>query len=76
MIRGIFSAAGAVILATLLLRVIQGQMSLIDVAVRGLVIVVVISVVDKVISPMVGAALRGVAVKSDNEEPRDLVGPS
>ena len=66
MIRGIFSAVGAVILPTLLLRVIQGQMSLTDVAVRGLVIVVVISFIDKVIAPMVGAAIRGVAVESDD----------
>ncbi len=65
MIRGIFSAVGAVILATLLIRVVRGSMSLTDVAIRGLVIVLVISVIDKVIAPMVGAGLRGLNAESN-----------
>lgn len=73
MIRGVFSAAGAVILATLLLRVVQGSMSLMDVAVRGLVIVLVISLIDKVIAPMVGAGLRGLNVASEPATPTEAV---
>lgn len=73
MIRGIFSAAGAVILATLLVRVVQGKMSLMDVAVRGLVIVLVISLIDKVIAPMVGAGLRGLNVASEPTLPNEVV---
>jgi hypothetical protein len=74
MIRGIFSAAGAVILATLLLRVVQGSMSLMDVALRGLVIVLVISLIDRVIAPMVGAGLRGLNVAIDDDSTRDAAG--
>lgn len=66
MIRGIFSAVGAVILATLLVRVVRGSMSLTDVAIRGLVIILVISVIDKVIAPMVGAGLRGLNAQGDS----------
>lgn len=71
MIRGIFSAVGAIILGTLLIRVVQGAMSLSDVAVRGLVIVVVISLIDKVIAPLVGAALRGLntVMEPEAEDP-------
>lgn len=67
MIRGVFSAVGAMILAVLLLRVVQGSMSLMDVAVRGLVIVLVISLIDKVVAPLVGAAIRGLDVAADDE---------
>jgi hypothetical protein len=67
MIRGTFSVFGAVILGVLLIRVVQGEMRLIDVAVRGLVIVVVISMIDKVIVPMVGAALNGVGVRPESK---------
>ena len=67
MIRGTFSVFGAVILSVLLIRVVQGEMRLIDVAVRGLVIVVVISMIDKVIVPMVGAALIGVGVRPESK---------
>ena len=69
MIRGAFSVIGAVILGVLLVRVVQGEMRLIDVAVRGLVIVVVISLIDKVIVPMVGAALNGVGVRPEAKPP-------
>lgn len=75
MIRGIFSAVGAVILATLLLRVVRGSMSLMDVAIRGLVIVLVISLIDKVIAPMVGAGLRGLDVATDQKDTRDVSRP-
>jgi hypothetical protein len=67
MIRGTFSVLGAVILGVLLIRVVQGEMRLIDVAVRGLVIVVVISLIDKVVAPMVGAALNGVSVRPESK---------
>jgi multisubunit Na+/H+ antiporter MnhG subunit len=67
MIRGTFSVLGAVILGVLLIRVVQGEMRLIDVAVRGLVIVVVISLIDKVVAPMVGAALNGVGVRPESK---------
>ena len=69
MIRGTFSVFGAVILSVLLIRVVQGEMRLIDVAVRGLVIVVAISMIDKVIVPMVGAALNGVGVRPESKSP-------
>ncbi len=59
-------------LATLLVRVVQGKMSLMDVALRGLVIILVISVIDKVIAPMVGAGLRGLNVASDPKLPADV----
>jgi hypothetical protein len=72
MIRGIFSAAGAVIVAVMLIRVVQGEMSLVDVSLRGLVIVLVISAIDKVIAPMVGAALRGLNVISDEDAPDSM----
>jgi len=75
MIRGVFSAVGATIIALLLVRVIMGSMSLVDVAIRGLVIVVVISFIDKVIAPLVGAAIRGLNVALD-EEPEDKSVPS
>lgn len=71
MIRGVFSAVGAVILATLLVGVVRGTMSLMDVAVRGLVIILVISVIDKVIAPMVGAGLRGLNVANDDTSTRE-----
>lgn len=71
MIRGIFSAVGAVILATLLIRVVRGSMSLTDVAIRGLVIILVISVIDKVIAPMVGAGLRGLNAQDDSPTHRE-----
>lgn len=74
MIRGVFSVAGAVILGVLLVRVVLGQMSLADVATRGLVVVLVISVIDKVIAPMVGAALRGVGL-TKNDESKGSVSP-
>jgi len=73
MIRGTFSVIGAVILGVLLIRVVQGEMRLIDVAVRGLVIVVVISMIDKVIVPMVGAALNGVGVLPESKSPEGPV---
>lgn len=75
MIRGVFSVAGAVLLAVLLLRVVQGQMSLIDVAARGLVIVLAISLVDKVIAPTVGALLRGIGVMSEDESTEQVSNP-
>lgn len=71
MIRGVFSAVGAVILATLLVRVVRGSMSLTDVAIRGLVIILVISVIDKVIAPMVGAGLRGLNAQSESPTTRE-----
>jgi Mn2+/Fe2+ NRAMP family transporter len=67
-IRGVLSITGAIILVVLLFRVIQGDMSLMDVAVRGLVIVLCISVVDKVLAPTIGAALRGMKVDDDPAE--------
>lgn len=75
MIRGVFSVAGAILLAVLLLRVVQGQMSLIDVAARGLVIVLAISLVDKVIAPTVGALLRGIGVMSADESAEQVSNP-
>jgi len=67
MIRGIFSTVGAVLLGTMLLRVVSGSMSLPDVAGRGLVILLVISFIDKVVAPMVGAGLRGLNGPANNE---------
>lgn len=67
MIRGVFSVAGAVILLVLLVRMIQGDMSVMDVAIRGLVIVLCISVVDKVIAPAMAAAIRGLGPDDETE---------
>ncbi len=76
MIRGAFSVAGAIILLVLLVRVIQGDMSLTDVAVRGLVIVMCISVVDKVLAPTLAAALRGVGFEEETVEDGDAELPA
>lgn len=69
MIRGVFSIAGLVIILMLLLRSLQGEISLADVAVRGLVIVVCIGVIDKLVVPIVAAALRAT-------NPEDPTAPS
>lgn len=66
MIRGVFSIAGLGILVVLLVRAALGQVSLVDVAVRGLVIVVCIAVVDKVIVPVIAAGLRATAVETED----------
>lgn len=68
MIRGVFSIAGLGILLVLLVRAALGQVSLTDVAIRGLVIVVCIAVVDKVIVPLIAAGLRATAVEIDDAE--------
>ena len=76
MIRGTFSVAGAIILLVLLVRVVQGDMSLTDVAVRGIVIVMCISVVDKVLAPTVGAALRNLGPDEEAAEGGDAELPA
>lgn len=76
MIRGVFSVAGAVILLVLLVRMIQGDMSLMDVSVRGLVIVMCISVVDKVVAPAMAAALRGLGPDDEAAADDDLELPA
>ena len=65
MIRGVFSLAGLVILCILLIRLMQGQIGLEDLALRGLVIVVCIAVIDKIAVPLVSAAIRATSVGDD-----------
>lgn len=74
MIRGLFSLAGLVMILLLLVRLLQGAISVEDVAVRGLVIVVCIGVIDKVIVPLVAAALRVLSV-GDHDSPPAVRAP-
>jgi hypothetical protein len=76
MIRGTFSVFGAVVLLVLLIRMIQGDMSVTDVAVRGLVIVMCISLVDKVVAPAVGAAMRNLGPEEEPVEEGDAELPA
>ena len=69
MIRGVFSLVGMGILFVLLVRTVQGEIGLADVAVRGLVIVVAIAVVDKLIVPLVAFGLRSITVSGDADDP-------
>ncbi len=68
MIRGVLSLVGMGILFVLLVRTVQGQMGLTDVAVRGLVIVVVIAIVDKLVVPLAAFALRTLSVGTEADE--------
>ena len=67
MIRGVFSLAGLAIISMLLLRFMQGEISLEDLAIRGLVIVVCIAVIDTIAVPLVSAAIRAVSVADPSE---------
>jgi len=69
MIRGVFSLAGLVMILLLLIRLLQGAISVEDVAIRGLVIVVCIGVIDKVIVPLAAAAIRALSVGENDSPP-------
>jgi hypothetical protein len=68
MIRGVFSMVGLVIILVLLIRTLQGEMSLEDVAVRGLVIVVCIAVIDRLIVPLIGMAINATGVENEQRD--------
>lgn len=72
MIRGIFSLAGLLMILLLAVRLLQGAISVEDMAIRGLVIVACIGIIDKVIAPIVAAAIRALSVGDD--EPSSAVG--
>ena len=69
MIRGVFSLAGLVMILLLLIRLIQGAISVEDVALRGLVIVVCIGFIDQVIVPLAAAAIRALSVGEGDSPP-------
>ncbi len=75
MIRGVFSLAGLVMILLLLIRLLQGAISVEDVALRGLVIVVCIGLIDHVIVPLAAAAIRALSVGED-ESPTAVPSPS
>ena len=66
MIRGIFSLAGLVMILLLAVRLMQGAISVEDMAIRGLVIVTCIGIIDKVIAPIVAAAISALSVGADD----------
>lgn len=76
MIRGIFSLAGLLMILLLAVRLLQGAISVEDMAVRGLVIVVCIGIIDKVIAPIVAAAIRALSVGDDEPSPVGTSGDS
>lgn len=69
MIRGVFSLAGLVMILLLAVRLLQGAISVEDMAIRGLVIVICIGVIDKVIVPIVAAAIRALSIDADEATP-------
>lgn len=67
MIRGVFSLAGLAIFSVLLIRFMQGEIGIEDLATRGLVIVVCIAVIDTIAVPLVSAAIRATSVEDRSE---------